>query len=76
MSAQVMWIVGSCMSTSMEGTMWSLAGVFDSEASAVAACTDADDFIRPAPINQPIPPLPYERGKWSDCRYPLAEVSA
>jgi hypothetical protein len=70
---RVMWIVGSYRGTTMDGTVWQLAGVFDSEAAAVAACVDGDDFIGPCPLNQA---LPHNRMKWPGCRYPLAEAAA
>lgn len=64
--APSLWIVGQVDNLLLgENSPWSFRGVFDSEASAIAACADATYFIGPAILNQTA-----STWKWIGSYYP------
>lgn len=57
-----LWIVGQ-----WKEPVWELAGVFESEELAIAACRDHTYFVGPAELNVL---LPHDTEEWPGCRYP------
>ena len=65
-----LWIVGRVVEFGDDGVgdNWAFMGVFDTEESAVVACTTENDFVGPAVLNER---LSEEDEEWPDHYFPL-----
>jgi hypothetical protein len=62
------YVVGEYIEkTKAGGVSWEIAGVFDNQDGAEAACINDNYFVGPVPLNKP---LPTERTIWPGVYYP------
>ena len=67
---KIVYAVGEYIKETEDGAVWDLAGIFEDQSKAEAACVKDNYFVGPMPLNTA---LPTKREVWPNVYYPTLE---